>query len=58
VTGIAEATGDWLVVIPADLPLDLDDLSRYWEAARHADVVVGVRSTGVTCLGSDGRYRW
>jgi glycosyltransferase involved in cell wall biosynthesis len=44
VTGIAEATGDWLVVIPADLPLDLDGLSRYWEAARHADVVVGVRS--------------
>ncbi len=43
-TGVAEARGEWLILIPADLALDLADLGRYFEAARQADVVVGVRS--------------
>jgi glycosyltransferase involved in cell wall biosynthesis len=44
VTGIAEAAGDWLILIPADLALDLDELPKYLDAAGRADVVVGVRS--------------
>jgi glycosyltransferase involved in cell wall biosynthesis len=43
-TGIAEAAGEWLILIPADLALDLDELRHYLDAARNADVVVGVRS--------------
>lgn len=43
-TGIAEARGEWLILIPADLALDLAELGKYFAAARDADVVVGVRS--------------
>lgn len=43
-TGIAEARGEWLILIPADLALDLAELSKYLEATRRADVVVGIRS--------------
>jgi glycosyltransferase involved in cell wall biosynthesis len=43
-TGIAEARGEWLILIPADLALDLDELRKYLHAARDADVVVGIRS--------------
>ncbi len=43
-TGIAEARGRWLILIPADLALDLGELRRYFDAARDADAVVGVRS--------------
>ncbi len=43
-TGIAEARGRWLILIPADLALDLAELRRYFDAARDADAVVGIRS--------------
>jgi glycosyltransferase involved in cell wall biosynthesis len=43
-TGIAAARGEWLILIPADLALDLDELRKYLDACRDADVVVGVRS--------------
>ncbi|MCX6031140.1 MAG: glycosyltransferase family 2 protein [Chloroflexi bacterium] len=43
-TGIAEARGEWLILIPADLALDLDELRKYLDAAQDADVVVGIRS--------------
>ena len=32
VTGVAEARGEWLILIPADLALDLADLGKYFEA--------------------------
>ncbi len=43
-TGFAQAAGEWLILIPADLALDLDELRKYLDASRDADVVVGVRS--------------
>jgi len=44
VTGVAEATGEWLILVPADLALDLDELRKYLDLTPVADVVVGVRS--------------
>jgi len=44
VTGVAEARGDWFILIPADLAMDPAELSRYLDAAHDADVVVGIRS--------------
>jgi len=45
VTGIAEAAGEAVMFIPADLAMDLADLHKYFEAAdAGADVVVGLRS--------------
>jgi glycosyltransferase involved in cell wall biosynthesis len=44
VTGVVQARGKWLILIPADLALDLDELPRYLEAAPAADIVVGIRS--------------
>lgn len=43
-SGVAAAQGDWLILIPADLALDLVELPKYLRAAEDADVVVGVRS--------------
>lgn len=43
-TGVAEARGEWLILIPADLAMDLAELSKYLRAAEDADVVVGIRS--------------
>ena len=43
-TAIQHATGEWLILIPADLALEPSDLRRYIEAAPQADVVVGLRS--------------
>jgi glycosyltransferase involved in cell wall biosynthesis len=43
-TGVAEAQGEWLILIPADLGLQPSELSRYLDAARRADIVVGNRS--------------
>jgi glycosyltransferase involved in cell wall biosynthesis len=43
-TGIAQATGEAIVFIPADLAMDLSDLHKYFDAAADADVVVGLRS--------------
>jgi len=44
VSAIPHARGEWLIFIPADLPLDLSELSRFTDAAPYADVVVGLRS--------------
>jgi dolichol-phosphate mannosyltransferase len=44
ITAVAHARGEWLILIPADLALHPDELSRYFEAAVGADVVVGLRS--------------
>lgn len=44
VTGVVHAQGEWLILIPADLALDLSELQKYLDAAPDADVVVGVRS--------------
>lgn len=43
-SGVAAAQGDWLILIPADLALDLAELPKYLRAAEAADVVVGIRS--------------
>lgn len=43
-TGVAEAQGQWLILIPADLAMDPAELHKYLQAAKDADVVVGVRS--------------
>lgn len=43
-TGFGHAQGEFTIFIPTDLAMDLDDLPRYLHAARHADVVVGLRS--------------
>jgi glycosyltransferase involved in cell wall biosynthesis len=43
-TGAANAQGEWVILIPADLALHPDELGRYLEAAPQADVVVGLRS--------------
>jgi glycosyltransferase involved in cell wall biosynthesis len=44
VTAVGQARGEWLILIPADLALDPDELRRYIEAASTADIVVGLRS--------------
>ena len=43
-TGVANASGDWLILIPADLALDPNQLHKYLDAADQADIVVGNRS--------------
>jgi glycosyltransferase involved in cell wall biosynthesis len=44
VSGVAAARGEWFILIPADLAMDLSELSRYLDASASADVLVGVRS--------------
>lgn len=44
VTGVRNASGEWFMLIPADLAMDLDELRKYFDAACNADVVVGLRS--------------
>ena len=44
VTAIAEARGEWLILIPADLAIDLPEIGKYLAASVSADIVVGVRS--------------
>lgn len=43
-TGVGEARGEWLMLIPADLALDPAEIGKYLEAAKNADIVVGNRS--------------
>ena len=43
-TGVAQARGEWVILIPADLALQPAELPRYLQAAQGADVVVGLRS--------------
>lgn len=44
VSGVAAARGEWFILIPADLAMDLAELARYFAAAESADVLVGIRS--------------
>ncbi len=44
VSGVAAARGEWFILIPADLAMDLAELERYFVAAETADVLVGIRS--------------
>ncbi|MBI5116596.1 glycosyltransferase family 2 protein [Candidatus Poribacteria bacterium] len=43
-TGIKASNGEFVIFIPADLALDIDDLYKYMDASRECDLVVGVRS--------------
>lgn len=44
-TGIREARGEWLIMIPADLALEVSELQRYLAAASGTvDIVVGISS--------------
>ncbi len=43
-TGVANARGEWLILIPADVALEPSDLHKYLDAAQEADIVVGNRS--------------
>ncbi len=43
-TGIKEARGEFIVFIPADIAIDLDQFNRYLDASKKADIVVGLRS--------------
>lgn len=44
VTAVQSARGEWLILIPADLPLHISELHKYLEASATADIVVGLRS--------------
>ncbi|MCI0556727.1 MAG: glycosyltransferase family 2 protein [Anaerolineae bacterium] len=44
VTAIQNARGEWLILIPADLALEPDEIHHYVEAAPDADIVVGLRT--------------
>lgn len=44
-TGIQNARGEWFMLIPADLAMDVRDLEHYFRAVQGADVVVGMRSS-------------
>jgi glycosyltransferase involved in cell wall biosynthesis len=41
-TGVRQARGEWMILIPADLAVDLADLEKYFREADSADLVVGV----------------
>jgi glycosyltransferase involved in cell wall biosynthesis len=59
-TGLASARGDLVVVIPGDGQFAAEDLPRFIEASRHADIVVGCRRNrtgGVRRRVSSAGYR-
>jgi glycosyltransferase involved in cell wall biosynthesis len=43
-TGVQRATGDYLILWPADMPAEPSDLAPYVGQFGHADVIVGVRA--------------
>lgn len=43
-SAVSEARGEWLILIPADLAMDLNELTTYLNHSNEADVVVGLRS--------------
>lgn len=43
-TARANAQGEWLILIPADLAMEPGELVRYLEKSKDADIVVGLRS--------------
>lgn len=44
ITGLADARGRLVTFIPADLAITLDQFPEYLEAAKEADLVIGIRS--------------
>jgi glycosyltransferase involved in cell wall biosynthesis len=44
ITGLAHAKGKLVTFIPADLAISMDQFPRYLEAAKEADLVIGIRS--------------
>lgn len=44
VTGVNHARGEWFMLIPADLALDVNELHKYFDATPRGDIVVGLRS--------------
>jgi glycosyltransferase involved in cell wall biosynthesis len=44
ITGLAHAMGDLVTFIPADLAISMDQFPRYLEAAKDAELVIGIRS--------------
>jgi glycosyltransferase involved in cell wall biosynthesis len=46
-TGAAHATGEYLILWPADMPADAADLRPYTAQFGRADVIVGVRQTRI-----------
>jgi dolichol-phosphate mannosyltransferase len=44
VTATENASGEWLILIPADLALEPHELRHYLDAVPQADIVVGLRS--------------
>ncbi|MBI4975243.1 glycosyltransferase family 2 protein [Candidatus Peregrinibacteria bacterium] len=43
-TGINNAYGEFIIFIPADIAIDLDQFNKYLEASKEADIVVGLRN--------------
>lgn len=43
-TGLKEARGEFIIFIPVDIAIDLDQFNRYLEKSKKADIVVGLRS--------------
>jgi len=43
-TGIEASKGEFVIFIPADLALDINELHKYINASRTCDLVVGIRS--------------
>lgn len=43
-TAVREARGEWLILIPADLAMDISEICTYLDHREGADVVVGMRS--------------
>src|SRR3990172_2038079 len=43
-TGFQEAKGEWIIFIPADIAMDLDQFARYLDGSKRSDIVVGLRS--------------
>jgi glycosyltransferase involved in cell wall biosynthesis len=43
-TGIIHGRGRWLMLVPADLACEPEDLQKLWQARSAADLVVGLRS--------------
>jgi glycosyltransferase involved in cell wall biosynthesis len=43
-TGIEVSEGEFVIFIPADLALDINELYKYIDASRTCDLVVGIRS--------------
>lgn len=44
VTGIKNVKGSMIIFIPSDLAMEISQINKYLEAAKFADVVVGIRS--------------